>query len=507
MNKERNSILRRLREDLNYTIRSGPTTLGFELSYLDLSSWKLRLSERTPVVWVKSADLEKREPQHLVDSLQDVVRAHGLRHDPLLALVDGDGRPLRDHTSRLQNHAHIVIIDRENQEDILYSRRPTGVLRDLISAQLSISLLAPYETAAPVVGSRFFGRDYEIARILENPDTNHIILGIRRIGKTSLLKEIERRLRENEEDKEHDHIIYLDCSDLFSTDDYIREVVRKLNHRELPRLHLQQYAFFFPDFLERMARRYHRKIIFLLDEIDNLIIMQRGFWELFRMLRASANKGFCQYIMAGFREAMVEQASLESPFFNFAQEVRLNEFKLKQAQELIVTPMENLGVHFRNKEGVVGQIYEETAGHPNLIQYYCTILLRSLDLDQMGRREIGLDNLIDVYNDEGFKRYLMTSFMENTRNREKALVYAVLLQINGGRLGGFSQSAMDAALRKQGIVLPQNMLNAACEVLKLAGIFDQRGKDYFFTSPVFAKVLLQSYDVLHLLVKAKEEGI
>ena len=31
--------------------------------------------------------------------------------------------------------------------------------------------------------------------------------------------------------------------------------------------------------------------ILLLDEIDNLITMQRGDWELFRMLRAAANSG------------------------------------------------------------------------------------------------------------------------------------------------------------------------------------------------------------------------
>ena len=151
---------------------------------------------------------------------------------------------------------------------ILQSRRPSGELLDLISAQVPISTLAPYETRAPVTGSRFFGREYEISRIIGNPDTNHAILGIRRIGKTSLLREVERILKE---DQDPAHVVYLECSDLLSTDDYIREVVRKLNPRELPRLHLQKYVFFFPDFLERMSRAHKSKIIFLLDEVDNLV--------------------------------------------------------------------------------------------------------------------------------------------------------------------------------------------------------------------------------------------
>jgi len=345
-----------------------------------------------------------------------------------------------------------------------------------------------------------------------NPDTNHAILGIRRIGKTSLLREVERLLREA-----HDpaRVVYLECSDLLSTDDYVREVVRKLNPRELPRLHLQKYIFFFPDFLERMARVSKGKIIFLLDEIDNLVIMQRGTWELFRMLRASANKGACQYIMAGYREAMREQYLLDSPFYNFAQEVRLNEFTRRQAQELILTPMENLRVRIKNKEEVVSRIYDETAGQPNLIQYYCTILLRQLDAaasltaaaSPASKREISPESLIDVYADEGFKSHLLTSFMQNTENREKALVYAVLIASEEPRTRGFSLPFLDAALRKRGIVLPQDEIDEACSVLTLAGILQRKGREYFFTSPVFTRVLHQSYDLDYLFRKVKEEGL
>ncbi|HMQ31332.1 MAG TPA: AAA family ATPase [Chloroflexaceae bacterium] len=506
MSKLSHPLLRRLRDELNYKIRSGPTTLGYELFYLDLSSWKLRLSDRTPVVWVKPRDVDMRSPQHLIDSLRDVMRANHLRRDPLVALVDGEAEPLRQYANNLQERARIVVIGADEQARLLQSRRPTGDLRDIVLSQLSVSLLAPYETAAPVIGSRFFGREYEISRILENPDTNFVILGIRRIGKTSLLKEIERRLREREEDHENGHIIYIDCSDLSSPEDYIREVVRKLNPTELPRLHLQ-YAFFFPDFLERMARKHRRKLIFLLDEIDNLILLQRGGWELFRMFRSSSNKGFAQYIMAGFREAMNEKIAIDSPLFNMAQEVRLNEFKRKQAHDLIVVPMENLGVGFRDKAQVIERIFAETAGHPNLIQYYCTILLRSIDLSQSDERTICLDSLIDVYQDAGFKDHLVASFIQNTQNREKALVCALLTRQNSGGLGGFTQVHMDASLRRHGITLRQGEIENACSVLKLAGIFDQHGQEYFFVSPVFVRVLTESYDVQYLIRKAREEGV
>jgi hypothetical protein len=500
MGKEWPALLRLLGEELGYVVRVGKPTLGYELFFVDLSSWKLRLSNRTPIIWVKRSDLEGVLPQHLIQSLGDVLREQNLSRKIVLVLLDGDSQPLLRYTaSPLYN---LVVIGCQEQEQILESRRPSGELLDLISAQIPISTLAPYETRAPVTGSRFFGREYEISRILGNPDTNHAILGIRRIGKTSLLREIERILNENEDPA---HVVYLECSDLLSSDDYIREVVRKLNPRELPRLHLQKYVFFFPDFLERMGRAYKSKIIFLLDEVDNLVIMQRGSWELFRMLRASANKGACQYILAGFREAMREQYLLDSPFYNFAQEIRLSEFTRRQAHDLILTPMGNLRVRIKNQDEVVGRIYQETAGHPNLIQYYCMILLRHLD--RTGQREISPTSLIDVYSDEGFKSHLLTSFMQNTENRDRALVYAVLMAQAENKSLGFSHSFIDAALRKRGIILPQDDIDEACNVLTLAGVLSQKGKEFLFTSPVFTKVLKQTYDLDYLFRKVKEEGI
>jgi hypothetical protein len=500
MQKQWPRLLRLLNEDLGYAVRADKPALGYDLFAVDLSSWKLRLSNRTPVIWVKSADMVGGSPRNLLQSLADVIRERNLTRQIVLVLLDADSRPLLRHTaSPLYN---LVVIGAEEQEQILQSRRPSGELLDLISAQIPISALAPYETRAPVTGSRFFGREYETSRIISSPDTNHAVLGIRRIGKTSLLREVERILRESQDPT---HIVYLECSDLLTTDDFVREVVRKLNPRELTRLHLQKYVFFFPDFLERMSRAQKSKIIFLLDEIDNLVLMQRGNWELFRMLRASANKGACQYIMAGFREAMREQYLLDSPFYNFAQEIRLTEFTRRQAHDLILTPMENLRVRIKSQDEVVGRIYDETAGHPNLIQYYCMILLRQLDMT--GRREIGPESLIDIHSDEGFKSHLLTSFMQNTENREKALVYAVLLASTEPKTQGFSHPYIDAVLRKRGIILPQDDIDEACNVLMLAGVLHRKGKEHFFTSPVFTKVLRQTYDLEYLFRKTKEEGL
>jgi AAA domain-containing protein len=500
MDKEWPILLTFLKDELDYTIRPGNRVLGYHLFYVDLSSWKLRFTNHTPLVWIKKSDCEEYTPHQLLESLQDVVREERFGRQTVLVHLDGDAEPIRRHISN-QFH-NFVIVGSEEQQKIINSRRPTGEVLDIISNQIPISHLAPYETTAPVTGSRFFGREFERDRILSNPDSNFMVLGIRRIGKTSLLREVKRLLNETQDGGA---VLYLDCSDLLTTEDFVREVVRKLNPKELTRLDLQKYVFYFPDFLERMKNMSKGKIVLLLDEIDNLITMQRGDWELFRMLRAAANSGSCQLVIAGFREAMKEHSLLDSPFYRFAQEIRLNEFNWKQAHDMIVTPMENLRIRFRNKEEIVGRIYNETAGHPNLIQYYCLILLKRMD--ETGEREISPDKLIDVYLDEGFKSHLLSSFLLNTQNREKALIYTLLHSRSDEQLKSFTQADMDGRLRQDGILLQQQQMEEACNHLILAGVLYRKGRDYYFTSPVFVRVLQQTYDLEYLLKKVKEEGV
>ena len=504
-------LLRYLTDKYGYRVCPRGAVLDYELFQVDLSSLKLSISREAPVIWVREAEAQHKSARYIYESLQDTVNQSHLGRQVVIVLVDGNGAALRQLFAR--SYQHIAIIDAPIQDSVVKSGRPIGELLDAITAQISLSTLAPYETRSPVSGSRFFGRDFEVAKVLDHPDTNYAILGIRRIGKTSLLKQIEHELdarlytaKPGDNEDRGQPVVYIDCSGLDTSNDFIREAMRHLSPRDLLRLERHQDPwFFFPSFLERMRLKYQTRVVFLLDEIDNLLIRQRGSWDLLRAMRASANQNACQYIVAGFSEALKEQHDQNSPFFNFAEEIRLNEFTRRQASDLIVTPMDHLRVRFRNRDEVVARIYDETAGLPNLIQYYCTILLRKMD--ETGEREISPDSLIDVYNDEGFRSHLVDSFLTNTGNCEKCIVYALLLELGDKTRSGFSQEVVDDALQKRGIVLSHNQLIEACNVLVLAGILHRKLRDFSFASRVFVKVLEQTTDVEHLFRKVREEGL
>ena len=93
-------------------------------------------------------------------------------------------------------------------------------------------------------------------------------------------------------------------------------------------------------------------------------------------------------------------------------------------------------------------------------------------------REISPDSLIDVYADEGFTSHLLTSFMQNTENREKALIYALMMSTKEAGSKGFGQEEIDNVLRKGGISLPQKEIDEACNVLTLAGVIHRKGKEF-----------------------------
>ncbi len=162
--------------------------------------------------------------------------------------------------------------------------------------------------------------------------------------------------------------------------------MRKLRPQELTRLSSKQYPIFFPDFLERMAQRYGGPIMFFLDEFDKVLTWHYEDDSLLNALRASSNQGHSRYIVGGFRDVMRAFSDLESPLYNFARPIRLKEFSREQAAAMILGPLEKLGVQFERRNDVVNRIFDETAGQPNLIQFYCSILVERLDRE--GSRRI-----------------------------------------------------------------------------------------------------------------------
>jgi hypothetical protein len=498
-------FLQFLENVLGHRVQLREEVLGFQVYLVDLAGWKLRFTDRTPVIWVPEADRSSLPTLELVQGLADVVRTRNLAERNPIVLLQGlaGDLPAQLATTMLP----LLVVDSAAQQAVHESRRPTGELLDHLSQQLDLSLLTPYETSKPVTGSRFFGREFEVRRILQGGDSNFAIMGIRRIGKTSLMREVERQLREQAQssgdENAQQRILFMDCSAISSHESFIQEVVRKLRPQELTRLTSKQYPIYFPDFLNRMAHRYGGPLVFFLDEFDKLLLWHYEDDTLLNALRASSNQGHARFVVGGFREVMAAFSNLDSPLYNFARPIRLKEFSRDQTAAMVVNPLENLRVRFERRNDVVDRIYDETAGQPNLIQFYCSILVEQLDRSKT--RVISPESLFDVYDNEDFRAFVLSTFMDNTTHLEKAIVFA--LMADHGAEQPFGVDSIDALLEKRYISVSLNDLDHACRNLELAGTFTSRGRQYRFATPVFPRMLAENYDVDYLFNKVVDEGV
>ena len=142
-------LLHFLEQKLNNRVRGHDEVLGYDLYFVDLSAWKLRFSNATPVLWLKAGDLAGFDnARQVAESLIEALRMRGLVERQSIVVVDGAGWDLR--AAFQLSFLPILVLDSEDAKAVMESRRPTGELLDRLCTQLSPALLSPYEISKPV---------------------------------------------------------------------------------------------------------------------------------------------------------------------------------------------------------------------------------------------------------------------------------------------------------------------------------------------------------------------
>jgi hypothetical protein len=157
-----------LSEELNMRVRRDEEeTSGMRVYWVDASEWRIRLSSETPLIDTCPTGCEEVSDQQLLDSIVDVAIQKNLQNTVLLAVIPG-----RNRESIRQGHwwqYQSVLLDDQDVQDIIASQKSFQVIIDKILEQLPLGILSPYQFGAPVTGSSFFGRRYE----LTDPSTTY----------------------------------------------------------------------------------------------------------------------------------------------------------------------------------------------------------------------------------------------------------------------------------------------------------------------------------------------
>ncbi len=258
----------------------------------------------------------------------------------------------------------------------------------------------PYVAGSPVFSEElFFGREPLLQRILQTIHTNSLLLhGERRIGKTSILHQLRRRLETLDDPEYRFFPVYVDlqgtAEDAFfaTLADQIIEALAPVHrvvdrqpalgraggygHHDLAReLH---------DLLRALQERSTKrvKLVLLIDEVDELNHYDP---RVNQKLRGLFMKRFAESLVAVVAGVQIrkEWEKETSPWYNFFEEVRVESIAAADARELVLRPLRGV---FKVEPGAAERIAELAGGRPYLIQRYCLTLVNRLH--EEGRRTL-----------------------------------------------------------------------------------------------------------------------
>lgn len=424
----------------------GVETAGdFEVHYLDLTSLKLMAGRYVPFVIPKRLSGHKvvtsEEIETVLDSMLDELRS--IDADFSVLVVGGRVAPVSQSLRAKLRSEMVALLDgrtiesvmsgkkQERREDHKEKLRRNCQLVQGLASSLGSRALSPYNPGTPVCGERFFGRKDALDEAMGSKRGGNVtIMGSRRIGKTSLLREIRHRMEMQGGDKVRVADIY--ASTYQATSDVLYAILRQVFIRQTEADRLMQdptIAQNFPRVIQDAAKDGRFRIAVFVDELDDLLDRDvRGGEELMKILRATfQGQDACRIFFAGFRRVMAEALRDKSELFNFTKKIHLRGLSRDETWEMVEEPLTLLGVDVHDDH--VAMIYQETKGHPELVQMYCSELL-SMTEKRNGRPPDANELVKQVVHSDAFRQRIFGTFMANANPFEELLTYLLISEMH-----------------------------------------------------------------------------
>lgn len=307
---------------------------------------------------------------------------------------------------------------------------PFDTLRNVLNTWLYRRDL--FARTYPVIGKRFFGRDRILAELKDAIVSGKPsgIFGLRKVGKTSLLKECQRRAKAS-----GDIVVYID---LLRVPAQVNDA-RWLYWRIANLLHEQvtdrgqtnirwRLGGVYSDYLDlpvdfpvaiafdadlnaliqsvtRPEWGVRPRVAILLDEIERIVptklgnIEFTGFFDFFSYLRGIAQETQdLTIIVAGANPSITEISQFDgrdNPVFNFFQEVYLQLLEADEAKAMMRALGRGMGVKF--SDASFERIVSLTGGHPYFAREFCSFLVNEYPERPLHVTGEKVDSIVDRY--------------------------------------------------------------------------------------------------------------
>jgi hypothetical protein len=317
----------------------------------------------------------------------------------------------------------------------------------------------------PVRGPDYFGRMQLLRHTEEYLRNGHVILiGERRIGKTSTLMQIERRLVNTSElsmkpvtvnvgwisgrDQEDSTpaIIHEIASSLYywgnTQSDLIRKITKVLNHEQIDANTLISCL--------RQLGDEVKRIVFLIDEVDSSILQAPAVGSILRAISQSDN---IRVLATSFREPHTLEIHnhFGSPWFNVFNFVYISLFDNDEARELLMKLSERSGSQFTESE--CSLLMEVFGNFPYFLQMAGHYIFRDGDF-----ATIPMESRIGVIRKSilSVGQQLEHLFPYTVSHIDPVYLPTLLNIARGKRISSDNKSAHSRYLERRGLVVEKN---------------------------------------------------
>lgn len=329
-----------------------------------------------PTKWIfiiqKNITTGTRESTHdLHQSVFSILDTYSQKNEFVLFISDDQFAHLEDEFGDDRNpYMYFIDAFRLSSKEFIVQPRLTP-FASTIRRKLSINtmIFSPYQFT-PVEGWQFFGRRKQLQKLVYGNE-NYVIVGARRAGKTSLMKEAFRRLQENKE-----NTLFVDVQNCHSAGDVINRILQQLSMRDLTRS-VKQHNLLGESILENVIRRMSstKRLVLFLDEIGNVISrMPAEDWSFFGVFRKFSNSGRLRVIMSCFQEFYIrQQTEFSGPLVNYGQTMRIKSFERHEVEELVLSPLRFWSnIEDKDEQELINTVTRGVGYTPFLLQHFCS---------------------------------------------------------------------------------------------------------------------------------------
>jgi hypothetical protein len=327
----------------------------------------------------------------------DVIgaRLHDLRLDMRSLIVFYLGRlsdRQRYELTRLSRERELAITLLDETLLLFLTAESDARLPVFLRCSLPFAAVNPYTPfqAGDVPPEMFFGREV-MARELLRPEGSCLVYGGRQLGKSALLRHVQRQF----ENPERDQYAWVEDIKLIGDAQAAQPTStlwRRLREGFIRAGLLKRATGESADVVTRQIRDVmdqspDRRVLVMFDEADNFLLAdaQDGFQVVtaLRELMLHTQRRF-KVIFAGLHHVQQFQGIPNQPLAHFGRPILVGPLEPDAAQRLVREPFEALGYRFEEAEAGVLRILSYTNYHPGLVQLFCQELLKRLH-SRLGR--------------------------------------------------------------------------------------------------------------------------